>query len=174
MNTAQVAFLDFLQRTLCLSALVFIIGCGKTNKVEQLPSVATNPTASENKSTEIVDKTFDDIKFEIEPDARYDSSMLTDEIRALDGQRIRIRGYILPTARKRGLKEFVLVRDNQECCFGPGAALFDCILVNMVPAATAEFSVRPVAVEGEFELSEFIGPDGTPLAIYRLLGEKVK
>jgi hypothetical protein len=122
----------------------------------------------------IVDQTFDDIKFDIEPDAPFDRSMLTDKVRDLDGKRVRIRGYILPTAQQRGIKQFVLVRDNQECCFGPGAALYDCILVRMQGDESAEFSVRPVAVEGEFKVEEFYGPDEKPLAIYRLDGEAVK
>lgn len=168
--------------TMTVAAMPLLLGCGKPNS-QPLPNV---PLSSANKTetaaekptaptpSVLVDKTFDDILFDIEPDAPYDKSMLTDAIRNLDGKRIRIRGYILPTARKRGLKQFVLVRDNQECCFGPGAALFDCILVEMLPDQTAEFSIRPVAVEGEFQLSEFIGPDGTPLAIYRLRGEAVR
>lgn len=123
---------------------------------------------------QLADKTFDDIKFDIEPGDPFDRSLLTDAIRELDGRRMRIRGYILPTAQKRGIEQFVLVRDNQECCFGPGAALYDCILVTMQEGETAEFSVRPVAVEGEFTIDEFYGPDGAPLAIYRLAGESVR
>lgn len=122
----------------------------------------------------LVDKSFDDITFDIEPDAPFERSMLTPEIEALDGRRIRIRGYILPTAQKRGIKQFVLVRDNMECCFGPGAALYDCILISMVPGSTAEFSIRPVAVEGTFQIKEFKGFDGKHLAVFHLEGEKVK
>ncbi|TWU00161.1 hypothetical protein Pla108_11060 [Botrimarina colliarenosi] len=129
---------------------------------------------AETPPSRLSDQTFDDIKFDIEPDAPFDRSMLTDKVRELDGERIRIRGYILPTAQQRGIKRFVLVRDNQECCFGPGAALYDCILVTMQEGETAEFSVRPVAVEGEFAIDEFVGPDGTTLAIYRLTGEAVE
>ena len=93
---------------------------------------------------------------------------------ALAGTRIRIRGFILPTPQRRGIKAFVLVRDNQECCFGPGAALYDCILVEMQSGKTAEFSIRPVAVEGTFDIQEFRGPDGKHLAIYHLEGESVR
>jgi hypothetical protein len=100
--------------------------------------------------------------------------MLTDRVKRLFGERIRIRGYIYPTPRKRGLKQFVLVRDNLECCFGPGAALFDCILVTMAGDATAEYTIRPVAVEGEFRFEILPGPDGRPLAIYQMAGEAVK
>ncbi|MEQ8849290.1 DUF3299 domain-containing protein [Botrimarina sp.] len=137
------------------------------------PAPAKPPASEPRDAAELLDKNFDDIKFEMELGAPFDRSLLTDAVRDLDGRRIRIRGYILPTATKSGIKQFVLVRDNQECCFGPGAALFDCILVTMAPGETARFSVRPVAVEGRFTIDEFLGPGGYPLAIYRMDGERV-
>ena len=125
------------------------------------------------KSTGILDCTFDDIKFEMEENSDYDRSLITPEIEELFGKRIRIRGYIFPTLKKRGLKQFVLVRDNLECCFGPGAALYDCIMVEMEPGKTAEYTIRPIAVEGTFgyKVEDF---DGTIVAIYRMSGEKAE
>lgn len=120
------------------------------------------------------DKTFDDLRFDIEVGEPFKRKMLPGPIEAMDGQPIRIRGFILPTPQKRGIKQFVLVRDNQECCFGPGAALFDCILVEMNEGQTAEYTIRPVAVTGTFGIQEFVGPDGKHLAIYRIAGETVK
>ncbi len=121
----------------------------------------------------IVDKSFDDIKFEMEKTDPFERSMLTPKIEDLFGRRIRIRGFMFPTLKKRGLKDFVLVRDNLECCFGPGAALFDCIVVHMNEGQTAEYSIRPIAIEGTFRLEEIV-LDGTHLAIYRLDCESVK
>lgn len=120
------------------------------------------------------DKTFDDLRFEMVVGDEFKREMLTDGIEAMKGQRIRIRGFILPTAQARGLKAFVLVRDNQQCCFGPGAALYDCILVEMQPGKTAEFNILPVTVDGTFDIREFRGPDGKHLAIYHLDSESVK
>ena len=120
------------------------------------------------------DITFDTIKFEMKKEDPFERSLLTDGIRKLDGKPIRIRGYILPSFQQTGIKQFVLVRDNMECCFGPGAALYDCILVEMVEGATTDFSVRPVTVEGIFEVRELKGPDGKHLAIYHLDGQSVK
>jgi hypothetical protein len=121
----------------------------------------------------LLNKTFDDLKFDIEPDGDFKRDLLTPEIEKLAGEAIRIRGYILPTAQKR-LTSFVLVRDNQECCFGPGAALFDCILVEMAPGESADFSVRPVTVTGKFRIEEFALPGGRPLAIFQMRGESVE
>jgi hypothetical protein len=105
---------------------------------------------------------------------QYVPAMLTPKVQSLAGKRLRIRGYIYPTLKKKGLKQFVLVRDNLECCFGPGAALYDCILVHMNAGKTAEYSIRPVAVQGKFTLEEFLDYDGTIRAIYRLDGESVE
>lgn len=122
----------------------------------------------------IKDYSFDDLKFEMEKTDPFERSMLTPKIEALAGQPIRIRGYILPSFQQTGLTQFVLVRDNMECCFGPGAALYDCILVEMDEGKSADFSIRPVAVEGIFSIDEMIGPDGKHLAIYHLQAGKVE
>ena len=120
------------------------------------------------------DKTFDDLRFEIAVGQPFLPEMLPEKIEAMKDQRIRIRGFILPTPQKRGIKTFVLVRDNQQCCFGPGAALYDCILVEMETGKTAEFSILPVTVEGTFDIQEVRGPDGMHLAIYHLEAESVE
>ncbi len=118
------------------------------------------------------DKTFDDLRFEMTVGEPFHRSMLTKPIEAMAGQRIRIRGYILPTAQRNGIKTFVLVRDNQECCFGQGAALYDCILVDMKPGKSAEYSIRPVAAEGIFDIKEFV-VGGKHMAIYHMDAESV-
>jgi hypothetical protein len=120
------------------------------------------------------DKTFDDLRFDIAVGQEFKPEMLPETIESMKQQRIRIRGFILPTPQKRGIKTFVLVRDNQECCFGPGAALYDCILVEMEEGKTAEFSILPVTVEGTFDVQEIRGPDGVHLAIYHLEAESVE
>lgn len=120
------------------------------------------------------DKTFDDLRFEMTIGDDFKREMLPPEIEELKDQRIRIRGYMLPTAQAKGLKVFVLVRDNQVCCFGPGAALYDCILVEMQPGKTANYDIWPKTVEGVFDIQEVRGPDGKHLAIYHLEAESAK
>jgi hypothetical protein len=118
------------------------------------------------------DKTFDDLRFEMTPGAEFQRSMLTKSIEAMHGQKIRIRGYILPGPQRAGIRTFVLVRDNQECCFGPGAALYDCILVDMNQGKTAEYSIRPIAVEGIFHIKDMV-LGGKHLAIYHMDAESI-
>lgn len=153
----------------------FTIGCERSASVAAKTSGSSTTSSVDMPASQaMVEATFDDLKFEMEADAKFDQAMLTPKVQSLFDRQIRIRGYIYPTLKKRGIKQFVLVRDNLECCFGPGAALFDCILVHMQEGKTAEFSIRPVAVEGKFSLEEFLDYDGTVRAIYRLDGESVE
>ena len=139
------------------------------------PSTAAEVKLPDPDSSGYIETTFDDLKFEMTKTELFDRAMLTPKVNALMDKKIRVRGYIFPTLRKTGLNRIVLVRDNMECCFGPGAALFDCILVTMAPGKTAEYTIRPVAVEGTIRLEELQGgPDGRPLAIYQMVGDKVE
>lgn len=117
---------------------------------------------------------FDNVKFEMKKGDPFDRKMLTPEIEKLVGKKIRIRGWILPGGQATGLTDFVLVRDNQECCFGPMAALFDCMMVKMVEGESTDFTTRPIAIDGVFDIREEKFPDGTWMAIYHLTAEKVK
>ncbi len=145
-------------------------------------TTATNrPIVEERKSRETAKQkgelTFDDIKFEIEKGGKFDRSMITKSIEELNKKTVQIRGYILPASvfKQKGIEEFVLVRDNMECCFGPGAALYDCIIVQMEPGKTTEFSTRPIAVKGKFEIKEFMYPDSDEhYAIYKLTASEAK
>ena len=119
--------------------------------------------------------TFDDIKFEMKKEEPFKRSMITDKIEALESQPVIIRGWILPTStfQLKGIKQFVLVSDNQEFCFGPGAALFDSIQVEMDPGKSVDFTTRPIAVEGVFSIREF-KIDGKIYSIYHLQAVKGK
>lgn len=117
---------------------------------------------------------FDDLKFDIEKGGKFQRKMLTKDIESFNKRTIRIRGYMYPTFQQEGIKEFVLVRDNQECCFGPGAAIFDCIRIKMDKGKTTKFSVRPIAVKGKFEIEEFRMPDGMLAAIYKITATDVR
>jgi hypothetical protein len=135
---------------------------------------AQKPTTQATDSNRTRNYSFDDLKFDIEKDAPFERSMLPKKIEGYAGQRISIRGFILPTSFQTGLKSFVLVRDNMECCFGPGAALYDCIVVEMAEGKSTDYSIRPVTVEGRFAIEEVIGPGRRHLAIYKLLADKVE
>ncbi|HEX4146033.1 MAG TPA: hypothetical protein VHY91_21205 [Pirellulales bacterium] len=120
------------------------------------------------------DATFDDVKLDLKKDEPFKRTLLTPKVKELDGKWIKIRGYILPSFQDTGIKQFVLMRDNMECCFGKGAALHDCILVELLDDATTNFTVRPVTVIGKFSIKEVVDAEGKQLAIYRLDAREAK
>lgn len=174
-----------IQRIFCLLVVV-TAGSGVLPRNVQgqskgKPVAAKKPLVEDRSSRSTArskgDLNFDDLKFDIEKDGKFERKMLTKEIESLHKKTIRIRGYILPASvfKQSGFKEFVLVRDNMECCFGPGAALYDCIIVQMEKGRTADFSTRPVAVRGKFEIREFKYPDSDEhYAIYKMTATEVK
>ena len=121
------------------------------------------------------DITFDDLEFEIERDADFQRSLLTKEIEDLNGRSLVIRGFILASSvlQQSGIQQFVLVRDNQECCFGPGAYLFHNIRIQMAEGKTTSFRVRPVSVEGKFTIEPWIGVDGKCYSVYYMTADRV-
>lgn len=138
------------------------------------------PTVEERRKGSAEDKkprelTFDDLKFPMERNGDFEPKLLTEDIEKLDAKRIKIRGYMLPSFQQEGITQFVLVRDNMECCFGPGAMLYDCIIIDMDEEKTATYSIRPVTVEGVFTIEELKDEEaGATLAIYHLQAVVVK
>ena len=136
---------------------------------ERVAVASTNISSAQEVATpSVIDVNFDDIKFEMEVGSKFKQEMLTDKIRSYDGKNLRIRGFIRPSFTQSGLKKFVFVRDNQECCFGPGAALYDCIMVQLAEGVETEYSLRPITVKGTFFFKQYKGPDGEIWAIYRM------
>jgi hypothetical protein len=65
------------------------------------------------------------------------------EIAALDGKRVFIKGYIRPDSISvsRGIDRFLLVRDNNQCCFGDISSIkyYDQIDVDMVGSLRVDY-----------------------------------
>ncbi|KAA5540950.1 DUF3299 domain-containing protein [Roseiconus nitratireducens] len=173
--------------TFACTALVLLVGMLVPAELsaqdpQDRPKVTPRPSSEAQLAKGEIN--FDDLQFDIQKDQAFDKSMLNERVKKLDGRNVKLRGYILPSTlyKETDIDQFVLVRDNQECCFGPGAALFDCVVVEMVPGATTDFVTRPVTVEGKFELDTDkyrypggAGPKGAShFAIFRIKGKTVK
>lgn len=128
----------------------------------------TPPTPIDWSIEGVLELNFDHLKFNIQPDQPFEVRQLTLDLLKLRGRTIKIRGYIRPSFKEKNITRFVFVRDNQECCFGPGAALYDCAIVNMASGNAVNFSTRPVTVEGKFALKPFRGPDKRVWAIFEI------
>jgi hypothetical protein len=144
---------------------------------DESPTVAapvrTLPTRRPRNKDELVTITFDDLKVNMKEDQLFEPWMATDRVRELDGQRVRIRGFLFPAIfQQKGIDKFPLVMD-MECKFGPGGLAHHVILVEMVDGATTSYTIRPIAVTGRLTLAPWNGPDGNTWALYHIAGERV-
>lgn len=86
----------------------------------------------------------------------------------LDGQRIRIRGFMIPPFQARGLKRFALARDNGICCFVRTPKIYDVIDVRMAEGQTTHYIANtPFDVEGIFRIQP-IADDGELYKLYKI------
>ena len=174
----------FIMCCIYCGSLVGAVNIGSIGAQEKTTKVASTTTsAKRNQTTAFSDKTtppktfdltFDNLKFEMEKGGKFDRSMLTPEINSYHNGTVRLRGYIRPSFSQTGLTKFIFVRDNKECCFGPGAAIYDCVLVRLEKGKKTNYTVRPVTIEGKFSLKEYKGPDGNVWSIYRMTDVNVK
>lgn len=94
--------------------------------------------------------------------AGYFPKWLTD----LDGQRIRIRGYMMPTFESTGLERFVLARDTGLCCFGRNPKVYDLISVELKPDKPSDYiHLRPFDVVGTLKI-DLVAEDNRPIGLY--------
>lgn len=95
-----------------------------------------------DRQTSALRLTFDDINLlavlNMEPVIPEAVAYMPDWLRSLDGERVRIRGFMYPTFETK-VERFALLRDNKECCYGPGAKIYDNIDVQMKPGTLANY-----------------------------------
>lgn len=83
----------------------------------------------------------------------------------LDGQRIRLRGFMFPTFVASGLTSFGLARDNGICCFVKQPKVYDLIDVSLIEGATTDYiENKPFDVEGIFR----IVPNADDIELFQL------
>lgn len=122
----------------------------------------------------VYDITFDDLRLEMPVRTLFDPSMLTDRIRALDGREVRIRGFIYSGGvyQQTGITSFPLVM-NTACKFGPQGLAYCVMLVELADGVTADFTTRPVTVEGTLSVQPF-NSGGFTWSVYHVRGRRVR
>jgi hypothetical protein len=87
---------------------------------------------------------------------------------SLDGKRVRVRGFMYPPFKEEGLRQFILARDNQICCFGKNPKIYDLVYVAMRDGVTASYiQNRPFDVVGTFRIRPD-AEDGEWFSLYEL------
>ncbi len=82
------------------------------------------------------------------------------EVAELEGKKVFLKGYIYQTGNLHNIGAFLLVRDNQDCCFGGKPKLWDRLGVVMQDGKTIDYRAGKVAISGTFRLNpKFKGED---------------
>lgn len=154
---------------LLLSSLVLCCGC-------LAPAAVVEPrqTAPEESPAEIAPPpepailaiTFDDLDVKMEPDTLFEEWMLTQRVRDLDGQRVRISGFMLPGFANVKIRQFILLREK-ECPYGVGGQAHHVIAVTL-QQASATYSTEAQTVEGVLSIQPFTGYNGNTWSLYAI------
>jgi hypothetical protein len=76
-----------------------------------------------------------------------------DWLKSLNGEHVRIRGYMRPGFEAEDITEFLFVRDNGECCYGPIPKIYDMIAVELADGESTDLiEGTPFDVEGTFRI----------------------
>lgn len=93
---------------------------------------------------------------------------LSDELKALEGKTITMRGFLMTISQWDDITEFCLVPNHMSCCFGMPAGIQSMVHITLrrgergLPNTT-----EPLEVKGVFRAVE-TKDDGILLSIYRL------
>jgi hypothetical protein len=72
--------------------------------------------------------------------------------KALVGEKVFIKGFIMPSFKKSGISIFLLCRDDDTCCFGGDPKIHDRILVKLEDDKTIEYTKQQIKIIGEFRV----------------------
>jgi hypothetical protein len=71
-----------------------------------------------------------------------------------NGRRIRVTGFINPTAQAKGLTQFFLVKDRSSCCFGTRPQINHYIDVTLKPGRKMNYTTDPVTIVGTLKIED--------------------
>ncbi len=86
-------------------------------------------------------------------------------LESLDGKKVRVRGFMYPPGLDDGITAFLLARDNQICCMGKAAKIYDLVQVFLKDDHETKYILnRPFDVIGTFR----IVPEGNKSGLFQL------
>ncbi len=94
------------------------------------------------------------------------------DVAALEGKRVFLKGYIRPDSITvpKGIHQFLLVRDNNTCCFGALSKIkyHDQILVTMVGDHQVDYSQGVIRIGGVLHIEPQYAFAGAPKPVFSM------
>jgi hypothetical protein len=85
-----------------------------------------------------------------------------------DGKDVLLKGYMYPGSEQEGIVQFLLVRDQGDCCFGGNPKITDRVLVTLNDTGGIEFTPRLVKIAGRFAVRLAGSPEIDGGVLYHL------
>jgi hypothetical protein len=108
--------------------------------------------------------TYDDLQ----PDPRVINQVVPPSAEEFNGQRVFIKGYALAGTRTTGIRTFILVRDQGDCCFGGNPKLTDRILVQLKGGQAFTYTDKQQKIIGRFQIRPGQAVDVEGNVVYQL------
>ncbi len=99
---------------------------------------------------------------------------LHPDVVPLVGQRIFLKGFMWLTQKSEGLTEFILLKDNGECCFGGKAQPYDMMMIKLPEGETTKGYIGMVSVAGVLSVNLNAGEDDAVYTIDASLVEEAR
>ena len=107
-----------------------------------------------------------------------DKNPIPPKIQELRGKKVFIKGYFRPDSTKTrvNIKEFLLVRDSNQCCFGDlsQVAFFDQIKINLTGGITTDYSQSVFRIGGKLDWRPGRLGIGEPPIVYSIKADYLK
>lgn len=108
------------------------------------------------------------------PPPMPDTNQIPATIKAYDGRKVAIKGFMLPLKVKEGkVTELLLMRDQSMCCFGAVPKINEFLTVKMVGDGTKAVMDQAVTLVGTLKVGEF-SENGYLLGIYQMDAERAE
>ncbi|WP_148072562.1 DUF4190 domain-containing protein [Bythopirellula goksoeyrii] len=105
-------------------------------------------------------------------------NFIPKEVQALDGKRVFIKGFMRAdsTPVRHNVRRFLLVRDNNQCCFGDMSNLkyYDQVLVKFADNVTADYSTGLFRIAGTLHINPENAVRGANYPVYTLEADYVR
>ena len=89
---------------------------------------------------------------ELQPDETQAGQLVPPTALELEGKKVFIKGYVYPGQRTDGIREFLLVRDQGDCCFGGDPKITDRIQVTLEEPLQLTYQPRLHKLGGTFHV----------------------
>ena len=99
------------------------------------------------------------------------SDAVPDTARTMDGRNVLLKGYLYPGKQQTGFTQFLLVRDQGDCCFGGNPKITDRVLVQLKDPSHPkgiDFSSRLTKIAGRFVIRPMSAPGMDGGVLYHL------